>query len=203
MPHITLVGDSIFDNKVYVGNDPDVITHLSRLLPVGWEATLCAVDGSTTTKIPEQIVRIPKQTTHIIVSIGGNDALMNQNILYSTTETGISVLEKLDRIGEEFRKNYHQAIQVILALRKKTVLCTIYNANLPDNVASAARAAISVFNDKIYMEAYSFGLRVIDLRKVCTEKTDYANPIEPSAQGGAKIAGAIMNLINKMEKKAP
>jgi hypothetical protein len=33
---------------------------------------------------------------------------------------------------------------------------------------------------------------VIDLRLVCTEPADYANPIEPSSRGGEKIAQAIM-----------
>jgi hypothetical protein len=34
-------------------------------------------------------------------------------------------------------------------------------------------------------------LPAIDLRLVCTEPADYANPIEPSGRGGLKIAGAI------------
>jgi len=32
----------------------------------------------------------------------------------------------------------------------------------------------------------------VDLRLVCTEPSDYANPIEPSGSGGAKIARAIV-----------
>jgi hypothetical protein len=43
--HVVLLGDSIFDNAAYTGREPDVITHLRRLLPNGWQATLCAVDG--------------------------------------------------------------------------------------------------------------------------------------------------------------
>ena len=31
----------------------------------------------------------------------------------------------------------------------------------------------------------------IELRLVCTEPADYANPVEPSVRGGAKIARAI------------
>lgn len=39
------------------------------------------------------------------------------------------------------------------------------------------------------------GLPLIDLRLVCDEAGDYANPIEPSVQGGAKIAAAIASLV--------
>jgi hypothetical protein len=34
-------------------------------------------------------------------------------------------------------------------------------------------------------------LTLIDLRLVCDEDTDFANPIEPSVHGGAKIARVI------------
>jgi hypothetical protein len=36
---------------------------------------------------------------------------------------------------------------------------------------------------------------VIELRLVCSEPEDYANPIEPSVQGGAKIARAIARAV--------
>jgi len=39
--------------------------------------------------------------------------------------------------------------------------------------------------------AFERGLQIIDLRLICTEPADYANPIEPSGCGGRKISGAI------------
>ena len=51
--------------------------------------------------------------------------------------------------------------------------------------------ALSVFNDTITREAAARGLALIDLRLICTEDEDLANPIEPSVIGGAKIANAI------------
>ncbi len=44
-------------------------------------------------------------------------------------------------------------------------------------------------------EAFGRGLPLVDLRLVCSEDADYANPIEPSARGGAKIAGATADLV--------
>ena len=44
--NITLVGDSIFDNGVYVARGESVIDHLRKMLPQGARATLLAKDGA-------------------------------------------------------------------------------------------------------------------------------------------------------------
>ena len=54
MPHIVLLGDSIFDNRAYTGREPDVITHLQDVLPDSWHATLVAIDGAATRGLPSQ-----------------------------------------------------------------------------------------------------------------------------------------------------
>jgi hypothetical protein len=56
----------------------------------------------------------------------------------------------------------------------------------------AGMNALMMFNDVILRTAFERGVPVIDLRLVCTEPSDYANPIEPSGQGGRKIADAIV-----------
>ena len=53
-----------------------------------------------------------------------------------------------------------------------------------------------VFNDVILRVGIEFGLAMIDLRFVCSSPADYANPIEPSSIGGAKIARAIVGLLS-------
>ena len=40
------------------------------------------------------------------------------------------------------------------------------------------------------------GLTVIDLRFVCSSPADFANPIEPSSCGGAKMARVIVNTLS-------
>ena len=52
MKHVVLLGNSIFDNKRYVGDGPDVIDQLKADLPAGWTAILNALDGSTTSTSP-------------------------------------------------------------------------------------------------------------------------------------------------------
>jgi hypothetical protein len=189
--HIALLGDSIFDNGIYTGGQPDVVTHLRTMLPAGWTAKLCAIDGSTASMVAAQVPRIPPRTTCIVVSVGGNDALRHQGVLYAPREDG-GVLRELAEAGEEFRVEYRAALLLLKSLGTRMLACTIYNGNLPDEVASAAKAALAVFNDAIYRTAGELGVPVLELRRVCTEPSDYANPIEPSGPGGAKIARAIL-----------
>src|SRR5918996_5903451 len=75
MPHLVLLGDSVFDNARYVSKGHSVIEQLRNQLPAGWNATLLAVDGHVTSDIARQLERLPKDATHLLVSSGGNDAL--------------------------------------------------------------------------------------------------------------------------------
>jgi hypothetical protein len=47
------------------------------------------------------------------------------------------------------------------------------------------------------------GLDIIELRAVCTEPADYANPIEPSGRGGARIAAAVLGAIGLGAARPP
>jgi hypothetical protein len=78
-------------------------------------------------------------------------------------------------------------------------VCTIYNGNLHEELRQAAAAALGIFNDVIARAARERGWPVIELRDLCTEPADYANPIEPSVQGGAKIARAIARALTSSE----
>ena len=69
--------------------------------------------------------------------------------------------------------------------------CTIYDANFPPPEGPVVTSALSLFNDAITRAVFRRGLPLIDLRLICNEAADYANPIEPSVHGGAKIARAI------------
>jgi hypothetical protein len=48
-----------------------------------------------------------------------------------------------------------------------------------------------VLNDVITRQVFSKRASLIDLRLVCDQDDDFANPIEPSATGGEKIVKAI------------
>ena len=78
MKHIILAGDSVFDNRSYVKEgEPDVRDQLADLLDDGDKATLIAVDGDMNNDVTKQLDNIPKDATHLFISIGGNDAFMH------------------------------------------------------------------------------------------------------------------------------
>ena len=195
MPHVVLLGDSIFDNASYVAGGADVITQLRRILPAGWKATLLAVDGAIIRDVPSQLKKIPHDATHLVVSVGGNDALAHTDLLDRRASSSAQVLGWIADAVEEFEERYRNLMIELTGLRLPLTICTIYNGNLEPPIKRIARTALAVFNDAILRLAVEHSARVIELRLVCTEPADYANPIEPSAAGGAKIARAIVSAI--------
>jgi hypothetical protein len=86
----------------------------------------------------------------------------------------------------------------VLARGLPTAICTIYYPRFPDaTLQRIATTALAVFNDCIIRAAFTHGTPLLDLRFVCTEEGDYADPIEPSARGGEKIADAIAEMLER------
>jgi hypothetical protein len=194
--HVVLLGDSIFDNKRYVGGDPAVIDQTQQNLPKGWKGTLRAVDGSTTIDLPRQLQELPGDVTHLVISIGGNDALRESGILAKAAHSSAEVFLDLADFCDRFEENYLTALKKVLEADKPTVICTIYNPRLPIPAQQRISvAALSVFNDCIIRAAIRHSLPLIDLRSMFTENEDYANSIEPSAKGGLKIAKKIQLIL--------
>jgi hypothetical protein len=197
MSHIVLLGDSTFDNARYTEGGPDVISQVRHILPTDWRASLLAVDGATTEDVPSQLQHVPPDASHLVLSMGGNDALMNFNILNTSAASTSEALAALGDVSRGFEKRYRRAVGACRRRRLPLAVCTIYNGCFPDDTFQRlVSTALMVFNDAILRVAIEFGLAVIDLRFVCSSPADYANPIEPSSVGGAKIAGAIVNLVS-------
>src|SRR4051812_33342691 len=198
MPHLILLGDSIFDNAVYVPGGPSVLDHLRRILPPDWRATLLATDGAIASDVRTQPTRPPADATHLVVSAGGNDALERAGpLLRDDAGTVANALALLADAQADFRRDYRAMLDAIVAASTATnatslALCTIYDA-IP-GLGQAERAGLALFNDVITREAFRTGAALIDLRLICTETSDYAatSPIEPSAAGGGKIARALL-----------
>ena len=196
MGHVVLLGDSILDNGAYTGEGPDVVTQLRPLLPAGWAATLVALDGSVALGLVAQATRVPRDATHLIVSAGGNDALGHVGLLGAPARSAGQVLDQLAEAVAAFEGDYRAGLGAVLQLGLPTIACTIYNGSAPDAAFQRrARTALTLFNDVILRVAFEHALTVLDLRYVCSEAADYANPIEPSSHGGAKIARAIAGAV--------
>ena len=195
MSHIVLLGDSIFDNGVYVPGQPDVVKQLRSALPGGWTATLCAVDGAVTRSVAGQLARIPLDATHLVISVGGNDALGESHLLSSGVRMVAEAVSLLAEAQERFARAYAEMLRSVLGMELPTAVCTIYDTPSTAPNHRVIRSALALFNDVITRAAFSEGLPLIDLRLICSEDEDYANPIEPSAKGGEKIAAAITRLV--------
>ncbi len=196
MNHVVLLGDSIFDNGAYVRGGPDVIRQLRGAVPAGWKATLSAVDGAVTGTVPRQLPGLPPDASHLVVSVGGNDALRHVGILEDASRSIADAVTRLADIGDGFARDYRAMLDEVLARALPTALCTIYDPRFPDpRMQRLAVTALCIFNDVIARQAFARGLPLIDLRLVCDDDLDYANPIEPSSQGGEKIVRAVVRLL--------
>ncbi|WP_461190190.1 SGNH/GDSL hydrolase family protein [Arthrobacter sp. Z4-13] len=192
--HVVLLGDSIFDNAAYVDGGPDVISQLRQELR-GWTSSLLAIDGDVIAGVARQLRGLPADATHLVVSVGGNDALAYAPLLQERPGSVAEALLLLDAGRDSFDADYRTMLQAVLAHGLPTAVCTIYDTPPSEPSQKVVKAALSLFNDSITRAAFANGTALIDLRLICSEDGDYANPIEPSTQGGRKIAQAIATLV--------
>ena len=214
MKHIVLFGDSIFDNSPYV--DPgelDVPNQLRTLVKGDCKVTHLAIDGHKNRHIRNQLNDLPSDSTHLFLSVGGNDGLDHLSIFNQPIETIGEALQKMFLIGENFKKEYSSMLDNVLTYKLPTTVCNIYYprffSNSLERVVSylpmmvdgeklqqMTMAAETIFNDIIMFEVFKRNLPLIDLRILCNDDKDFANPIEPSCIGGMKIAKVINKIVD-------
>ncbi len=194
MGHVVLLGDSIFDNQRYVPDRPCVVEQVRRSLPADWRSSLLAVDGDITEDVAKQLAGLPRDATHLFISVGGNDALSEVSILVEPARTVGDALGQVCDLRERFRRAYRAMLVAVSEANKPTTVCTVYDA-IP-GFQAAELSALAWFNEIILREAVVAGLPVIDLRLVCDCPSDFSHvsPIEPSMTGGAKIARLIAEI---------
>ena len=200
---LVLLGDSIIDNKTYVlDGEFSVLEHIQSKTET--PVTQLALDGATTDDvISNQINVIPFGTSHIVLSVGGNDLLNEIGFLMEDFKyTPNQVLERCQSLIAPIRQKYESIVsQLQTTSRANLLLCTVYEGNLDgsvmyDDIAISSRAMLSLFNDSVYKTHNLFGTDVLELRHIFTDKEDYANPIEPSHQGGEKLAEKLIRWVN-------
>jgi lysophospholipase L1-like esterase len=200
MKHVVLLGDSVFDNGAYVAGGPDVAAQLREVLPEGWRATLLAQDGAVIDSVQRQFERLPAHASHLVISAGGNDALREIGLLEESARSVAEALDRLADIAERFANRYAAMLDRAQAHGLPVAVCTIYDGRLPDpRRRRQAVIALTALNDCITRQTFARALPLIDLRLICDQDEDYANPIEPSVRGGQKIAGAISAFVTRHE----
>jgi len=204
--HVALLGDSTFDNGGYVGLEgKGVHAHLTEKLaqvPGAYKVTHCAVDGALIAAIASQSSVVPEDATHLVISVGGNNGLCTTSMFASdcsnVAEACVSVYTVVAQLEREYLAMVRGVYERFGGHRHIT-LCSVYNPCFsPYDMRLDQRAvnlAVTLFADMVIRTGAKFGLPVIDFRRLMTEPSDFANPIEPSHTGGEKIAQAIANVI--------
>ena len=203
MAYVSLLGDSIIDNKVYVNpGELSVKEHLED--QSGYVFKQLAVDGHTTNDVINyQLDSLTNLSTHNVLSIGGNDLLGHMSFLQSSLElTVVELLEQAVGLLAPIKKRYRTIVENLSQQNSKVLLCTVYEGNLMgdpyySNVAFASKAMVSMLNDIIFTTGTTFNVDVLELRNIFTKPEDYANPIEPSHKGGEKLSNKILEWVNR------
>jgi lysophospholipase L1-like esterase len=198
MAHVVLIGDSVFDNARYVPKGTEVQAQLRQRLGAVHRVSLLAQDGAVLANVPAQLramKELPQAPTHIVISAGGNDVLGLVSSMQTPARTVLAAAELLTAWQAEFRRNYLAMLDAARGYGTPFAVSTIYDG-VP-NLAPGLRGALSFFNDVILREAAARRLPVLDMRLICDKPADYSgtSPIEPSAEGGRKIAAVIGELV--------
>ncbi len=171
---VALLGDSIIDNKVYVGeNELSVTEHLESNSDFNFE--MIAVDGDTTKEvIDNQLEKIRANTSHIVLSIGGNDLLQKLYIMTNQTSGMVQALEIASKTVEEIKVRYEEILVHLKTLNRPVILCTIYEGDLQSDpdlavIEEAAKVLLGMMNDSIYFLGKKHDIEVLELRNIFTE----------------------------------
>jgi len=192
MRRLILLGDSIFDNRLYVDEGETVIDQLRSRLPEGWCADLRAVDGATCADVPAQLGALPIGSTYLLVSVGGNDALQQRSVLAEQTGSVADALMRLGEIRDDFAIAYDDMLEAVAAKGLPYAVCAIYDPAFADpEQRRLSMLALTFYNDAILRIAGVRRVPVLDLRAVCTDDADFGQEIDPSRSGESKIAAAV------------
>ena len=181
---------------MFAPGEPCVSEQLAKHLP-GCAIDMRATDGATTRDVLARQLNGLAKAGMIVLSAGGNDALGHIEFLdkdFKTTSR--EALVKLQNIRQGFQQIYASLLKKLRQQNNNILVLTIYNPKFSEHGMEledelAAEAALSIFNDVIQQTAHTHDCAVLDIRSLFTEGGDFANPIEPSAIGGEKLAAAI------------
>tara|TARA_B100001564_G_scaffold313406_1_gene286905 strand:- start:176 stop:853 length:678 start_codon:yes stop_codon:yes gene_type:complete len=200
----TLLGDSIIDNKSYVQHGEfSVLEHLEYQSDLQFQQL--AYDGHTTENVLSGQIFSPavQTSSHLVLSVGGNDLLQNIPFLYEGPIENINgaIAGVQQYIFNPLQQRYETIVEKLSSHRANLLLCTVYEGDLGrsdefSNIIDSSKTMVSAFNDIVYKTANKYGADVLELRDIFVRPEDYANPIEPSHIGGEKLAKAIYDWIN-------
>lgn len=101
----------------------------------------------------------------MILSVGGNDALMKSEILNAPVRSTSEALCMFADIAAQVEENYRLAVDACRRATLPLCLCTIYNGCFADpSFQRTVTTALKIFNDAILRFGFELKLPMIDLR---------------------------------------
>jgi hypothetical protein len=85
----------------------------------------------------EQLAQLHRETTHVVVSIGGNDALRETSLLDASTRSVADSLMRLSPVQDRFRRDYCRLMEAVGKHKLPTAVCTIYDPRYPDDIRAS------------------------------------------------------------------
>src|SRR5205814_2105899 len=97
-------------------------------LPPQWSASLLAVDGATTDDVTDQMRRLPGEATHLVLSVGGNNALVHASMLDLPASSMAQSVGYLADVAVEFETSYRSTVEACLCLMDGGHWSLVYSA---------------------------------------------------------------------------
>ncbi len=179
-----LLGDSILNNNQYVPTGKSVEDYLSERK--GLSIISFAKDNSVLNDIFNQIDKIPyyldNSNTYIILSIGGNNII--SYFVNNPTNTDY------DKTLQNMFKTYNSIIESI-SIKMPNSNIILLDVYYPTSIKyKKYYTIIQKWNDMLY---HQYSYKVLKISEYLTEDNDFIYDIEPSVNGGNKIANLLLS----------
>lgn len=208
-PKVILLGDSILNNTSYVPSGESVISYLRQSYQK--DLYVYAQDGASINDVYRQLddyldSDLEDKGTHVVISVGGN------NILNALRTNSLN-----DEMIDRFVNQYIKMIEHI-SVKFPSIHAHVLNIYYPEEeVYKKIAKYIKRWNDSIKAFVLGFNekdeeqnkykgknknkgrtlkIDIIRIDGLLTKDEDFSHEIEPSAEGGRKIADAIIDRID-------
>lgn len=200
---VLLVGDSVFDNALYVEDGQDSVSVLRRELSPIATVDSVAINGATTFEVLDQLFKgelssKPKYDV-IFLSIGGNDLLRNQEVYLDPTKT---LADRRDFVMD-LRKRFSLIRQHLLLMSEHVFWTGVYKPyfsteEFSEKYIEAASRGIHDINTKLTI-GYNYEY-TLSLISIFNQPEDFVFTIELSAQGSEKLAKELKRIVHETLK---
>ena len=180
---IILLGDSVFDNRSYVGETDSIHYLLDHHNII--KSTIIASDGAKIANLNNQLQSVKKDLLNkkitLFISVGGND-------IYDYNKTD-NCKDYVDKIFDKYTtiiNNY--------SFNCKLVLCNIYTPTSEKNTTKAK--CIKIWNNKLSEYCLQNSYTLFPLDSILNKPSDFTDKIEPSKTGGRKIVNELLTYVD-------